>query len=206
MYEDGNVLAILDIRPSAPGHTLIIPKEHAATIHDISEDIINSLFVAVEEVMEKLERGLDPDGFNVGWNHGKAAGQAVPHLHIHVMPRFEGDKGGPVQAVVRNEPEEDISNIARKIRSGEKPPKQRSKFEKKTSKSKGSRKEKSPQQGQLEKTGGVPGPSREDLTGEEGKSEKEKEQEEEEDQEKEEEDEKNKSAKKKWKEMKKPDY
>ncbi|MFP4150743.1 MAG: HIT family protein [Candidatus Aenigmatarchaeota archaeon] len=124
VYESDDFLAILDINPSTPGHTLVIPKEHVATFPELSAETTGALFDAVQEVMKRLEGGLEPDGFNVGWNHGKAGGQAVPHLHLHVLPRFEGDKGGPVQAVVRNEPEEDISTVARRISGGGSPPKQ----------------------------------------------------------------------------------
>lgn len=202
VYEDRDVLAILDINPSTPGHTLVIPKKHASTVHDLSNDIMSSLFGAVEKVMRRIGEGLDPDGFNVGWNHGKIAGQAVPHLHIHVLPRFEGDKGGPVQAVVRNEPEGDLSSIAAKIRSVEKPSKQRSRVQREVEK-KEKKKDVSPQEKQLGEVDRVPGAGKDSV---EMEGEPEREASEEEEEEEDEEDERNKSAKEKWKEMKKARY
>lgn len=186
VYEDRSVLAILDIRPSAPGHTLVVPKEHVGTISDLSEQMVGAVFSAVKEVIWRLEKGLDPDGFNVGWNHGKAAGQGVPHLHVHVIPRYEGDKGGRVEAVVRNEPEEEISTIAQKIRSAGKPPKQPGRVAREARKEAG--------KGEEERE--------EKAVGEEEKEEEEKEKKKEEEEAEEKED----SAKKRWKEMKKPRY
>jgi len=71
---------------------------------------------AVPIVAEKIKKGLAPDGFTYGINQGRAAGQEVDHLHIHVLPRYEGDGGGPIQAVVNNLPKEGLAEIAKKIR------------------------------------------------------------------------------------------
>lgn len=225
VYEGKNVLGMLDIRPSAPGHTLVVPKEHVKTLSDLSESMIGALFNGVKEVIWKLEESLDPDGFNVGWNQGKAAGQGVPHLHVHVIPRYEGDKGGRIEAVVRNEPEEDISSIAERIRSGSKPSKQRSKVARDAEKRrKGEEKEEGKEEEKEEKEeipdrerseeGEKPKTSRPDLESIPGSEDEllgshaeptpqevEKEEREEEEEEEEESDEK-----KKWKEMKKPRY
>lgn len=197
VYEDEDVLAILDIRPSTPGHTLVIPKKHKQNINQLSEADMASLFSAVDKVVEKIGSALSPDGFNVGWNQGEAAGQAVPHIHIHVLPRFEDDQGGPVQAVVRNEPDEDVSSLATKIRkasTGKKPVKQRSRVGREAKKK--SRKEgKSPQERQLESIDEVP-----------GTEERDKDEDKENEKDEEEEDERNKSARKQWEEMKKARY
>jgi histidine triad (HIT) family protein len=207
VYEDDNVIAFLDIRPSAPGHTLVVPKKHTPDIQGLPDNMVSDLFSAVKIVMEKIEEALNPDGFNVGWNHGKMAGQAVPHLHVHVLPRFQGDKGGPVQAVVRNEPDEEVSAIANKITRSEKPRKQTGRLEKESRK-KGREKDESPQERQLKELDQVPGPASEDLEGraKEKTPEEKCEEDEEEKEEEEEKDEKHKSAEKKWKEMKKPKY
>jgi len=176
IYENDSFIAVLDINPSSPGHTLVIPKEHVTNILELPEASSSDLIEAVKEIAERITSGLDADGFNIGWNHGRAAGQAVPHLHVHVMPRFEDDKGGPVQAVVRNEPKEDVSSIARKIEGQGSPSKQ------------------SPN---------ISGPSAE-IPGEEEEESGEEEEETEEEEDKE--DKRNKSAREKWKEMKKGRY
>ena len=116
IYEDVDTMAFLDANPSAPGHTLVIPKQHKENILDLSEHEITSIFTTVKKVVEMIKRGLNPKGFNIGINHGLIAGARVPHLHIHIIPRFEGDKGGVMQAVVNNPPKEDLASIAAKIR------------------------------------------------------------------------------------------
>lgn len=118
VYEDKNNFAILDINPSSPGHTLVFPKKHAIYLKDLKDTEISDLFFVVDEVIAILEDSLSPDGFNIGWNHGQAAGQAVPHIHVHIIPRYEGDQGAPIQAIVKPEKEIDVSAIANKINSG----------------------------------------------------------------------------------------
>lgn len=117
VYEDENNVAILDINPSSPGHTLVFPKKHAVHLSGLDDIELSDLFFAVDEVIAILEDSLEPDGFNVGWNHGQIAGQAVPHIHVHVIPRYEGDKGAPIQAIVQNESEIDVKAISQKINS-----------------------------------------------------------------------------------------
>ena len=85
VYEDNNVLAFLDIFPHAKGHAVVIPKIHAETIFDLNEELFKELSVAIKKTMNRIEEVLHPDGYNVGWNHEKAGGQVVPHLHIHLL-------------------------------------------------------------------------------------------------------------------------
>lgn len=184
VYENENTIAILDIRPSTPGHTLVIPKNHSTAIEGLSEEEISSVFTAVREVIKMIGEGLNADGFNVGWNHGKVAGQAVPHLHVHVLPRFEGDKGGPIQALVRNETEESVGSIARKIRSGGKAPKDTSRVRREAKKEAREEQEKNSKEREED----------EETEEEEGEEEKEKE----------EEHDMHSNADLRWKQMKKP--
>ena len=115
IYEDDNVVAILDIHPKAPGHTMILPKVHAANILDLPEDKIEGVFKAVKEVTALLNNSLSPDGFTIGINHGKVSGQTVEHLHIHIMPRWYNDHGGSIHDVVNNPPKENLKEIKEKI-------------------------------------------------------------------------------------------
>ena len=83
VHKDDHTLAILDVHPRALGHVLVLPKVHSTTILDLPSEEIGPVFYAVKAVTEKLRRALSPDGFTIGINHGKTAGQAVEHLHIH---------------------------------------------------------------------------------------------------------------------------
>ena len=115
IYEDGDTIGILDITPRAPGHTMVIPKVHGATILEVQDATIVSLFGAVKKVTALLQKALAPDGFTIGINHGRASGQAVDHLHIHVIPRWLTDGGGSVHSVVNNPPQESLDAIKEKI-------------------------------------------------------------------------------------------
>lgn len=117
VYEDAAALAVMDIHPRSPGHAFVIPKAHYATLADVPLAEIGPLFSAVRNATEEIKKALDPDGFTIGINHGRAGGQEIDHLHIHIMPRWHGDGGGSVQAAVSNAPQESVAEIARKIRS-----------------------------------------------------------------------------------------
>ncbi|MDO8557261.1 MAG: HIT family protein [Candidatus Jorgensenbacteria bacterium] len=105
VHESSGALAFLDQSPITPGHTLVIPKVHAANISEASHDSIGPTFIAVQAVVKLLKATLAPDGFTIGVNHGKAAGQAIDHLHIHVLPRWADDHGITIHQVVKNPPE-----------------------------------------------------------------------------------------------------
>lgn len=115
VYEDEKVLAFLDIRPRTPGHTVVVPKAHAATLLDLPDSQVEPLFSAVKKTTKRALEGVKADGATIGINQGKASGQEVDHLHVHIMPRFNGDGGGPIQAVVQNPPKESLDVIKDKI-------------------------------------------------------------------------------------------
>jgi histidine triad (HIT) family protein len=92
VYEDDQSLAFLDILPATRGHTLVIPKQHAATIEDISPDSLTTTTRAAQTVAGILRDRLHPDGMNVTQNNGVAAGQEVFHYHLHLLPRWTGDR------------------------------------------------------------------------------------------------------------------
>ena len=116
IFEHEIALAFLDIMPRAPGHTMIIPKHHAQNISQLPDALIGPFFTTVKKVLSQIERALRPDGFTLGINHGKASGQEVHHLHFHIIPRWHGDGGGPIQRVVQNQLKEDLATIAQMIR------------------------------------------------------------------------------------------
>ena len=115
IYEDEKNLAFLDIHPRSPGHIMVIPKKHAEDIMGLSKSDLAPLFLAVQKVTAKIKDRLKPDGFTIGINQGKASGQAVDHIHVHIIPRFSDDEGGSIHSVVDNPPKESIKEIARKI-------------------------------------------------------------------------------------------
>lgn len=117
IYEDDGVLAFLDAQPRAPGHILVIPKKHAETLLDVPKENVGSFFERVQLVLGMVNHALAPDGFTLGINHGKWAGQAVEHLHFHIMPRWKNDGGKSIHSVVDNKPTENLAIIAEKIRS-----------------------------------------------------------------------------------------
>ncbi len=91
VWEDDRALAFLDINPLAAGHTLLIPKLHAADIRDIDPELAAFLFLQAPKLAKAVQQATSADGVNILQNTGAAAGQAVFHLHIHFIPRFEGD-------------------------------------------------------------------------------------------------------------------
>ena len=91
IYEDELVLAYLDINPFSKGHTLVIPKRHAAGLLDADDQILTDVIVRVKKVAAHITAKLGCDGFNVVQNNGEAAGQTVRHLHFHIVPRWNGD-------------------------------------------------------------------------------------------------------------------
>lgn len=94
VYEDDLVLAYLDINPFTEGHTLVIPKAHYAGLLDTPTDLLKDVIVRVQKVANHLKSALPCDGFNVLQNNGPAAGQTVPHVHFHIVPRYGVGGGG----------------------------------------------------------------------------------------------------------------
>jgi len=88
--------AVRDAYPVSPGHTLVVPRRLVETFFDASEEERAAIFALVDEVKAALDaRDPRPDGYNVGFNAGEAAGQTVMHLHVHVIPRYRGDMDDP---------------------------------------------------------------------------------------------------------------
>ena len=116
VYEDDNVLAFLDIFPHAKGHTVVIPKMHRENFVALSKEEMSSLILGVRKAMDRIQTVLQPDGFNVGWNENLAGGQAVPHLHVHIFPRYEGDGGGSVHSIIKNPGDISVKDLADKFK------------------------------------------------------------------------------------------
>ena len=117
IYEDEAAMAFLDINPRAPGHAMVIPKAHAETIIDLPDNDMGPLFSAVKRTAEKLMHATKSDGLTIGINQGRASGQEIDHLHVHLIPRFADDRGNSLQSVVNNHPKKSTKEIAEQIRS-----------------------------------------------------------------------------------------
>ena len=105
VHETETTLAFLDANPLARGHTLVIPKEPYEHLDDMPAEIASDVFGVVNELTPVIENAVDADATTVGMNNGEAAGQEVTHAHAHIIPRFDGDGGGPIHAVSPNRPE-----------------------------------------------------------------------------------------------------
>lgn len=88
-------VVIRDGFPISPGHTLVIPNRHIGSFFELSETERNDLFQLMDLAKNVLDIDSKPDGYNIGINDGKAAGQTVAHLHIHLIPRYLGDLEDP---------------------------------------------------------------------------------------------------------------
>jgi diadenosine tetraphosphate (Ap4A) HIT family hydrolase len=93
--ENGHAVLILDGYPVSPGHSLVIPKRHVGSFFEVTEIERAALFSLLDRAKELAAGQHRPDGYNIGINDGAAAGQTVPHLHIHLIPRYDGDQPDP---------------------------------------------------------------------------------------------------------------
>lgn len=91
VYEDEQALAFMDIGPIIKGHILVIPKKHYDPILDTPDDVLQHLITVVKKIAGAQRKALKTDGCNIIQNNGRVSGQAVPHLHFHVIPRFADD-------------------------------------------------------------------------------------------------------------------
>lgn len=117
VYQTEHALAFLDIHPHAPGHTVIIPRAHRERMVDLSPDELAGLFAGAQAATGMLGKALGTQAFTIGINQGADAGNAIEHLHVHVMPRFRGDGGGSLHTVVNNPPKETLETIVERIKA-----------------------------------------------------------------------------------------
>lgn len=95
LYEDEDFRVILDLGPASKGHSLILPKSHAANIYELPDETAAKAMVLAKKMATKLRDGLNCDGFNIVQNNGEIAGQTVFHFHMHLIPRKAGDQAVP---------------------------------------------------------------------------------------------------------------
>ena len=93
--ETGLVIGLWDKYPVSPGHALLVPRRHVAGWFDASAKERSTLMAALDIARERILEQHRPDGFNIGVNSGEAAGQTIFHLHVHLIPRYQGDQEDP---------------------------------------------------------------------------------------------------------------
>ncbi len=91
-FEDQQVMAAMDLYPANTGHTLVFPKEHVEDVYSMPGDLAGRVMAVAVEVSKSIKRTLAPDGLNLIQANGPAAGQTNRHFHIHVLPRYNGDR------------------------------------------------------------------------------------------------------------------
>ena len=92
-----NDLAVIirDTQPVSKGHSLVIPRRHVSSFFDTTPEERTALMELLDQTKKDLDRKFSPDDYNVGINDGPLAGQSIPHLHMHLIPRYKGDKDDP---------------------------------------------------------------------------------------------------------------
>jgi histidine triad (HIT) family protein len=112
---DERTVAFMDINPATRGHALVVPREHASDLMDVSDQDLEATMAAARRLVRKMEETLRPDGFNVINACRPAAWQTVFHYHLHVIPRYDDD---PLKLpwVPRGAPEDEIAAVAARIR------------------------------------------------------------------------------------------
>jgi diadenosine tetraphosphate (Ap4A) HIT family hydrolase len=95
LYEDDSVMAFLDIKPVNEGHTLVISKAHYEGIFDIPSELLGKIHQVTKTVATAVKEAVHADGVSIVQQNGKAANQEVFHIHVHIIPKFTGQKTNP---------------------------------------------------------------------------------------------------------------
>jgi histidine triad (HIT) family protein len=114
VYENNEIIAFLDIMPINPGHTLVVSKKHYEDLLSTPDEILCQMILKTKLIAKAVISAMKVEGFNLGINNGKVAGQIIPHLHFHIMPRYEGD-GRKLWLGKKSDPKE-LTKIAKKIK------------------------------------------------------------------------------------------
>jgi histidine triad (HIT) family protein len=114
--KDDGAVAFLDIAPLADGHTVIIPRRHVATIEAMSADDARTLFAMVARLAGPVRTAVGAVGTTIGVNDGEATGQTIPHVHVHIVPRWANDGAGSVHTIFRAGPRRDVAAVGKEIR------------------------------------------------------------------------------------------
>ncbi|MGI0018133.1 MAG: HIT family protein [Nitrosotalea sp.] len=114
IFEDDSHIVIMDKYPIQKGHSLVIPKIHHEKIIDMTNEEVGALFSKVPDVARSIIATTGADGFNLGQNNGRSANQIIPHVHVHIIPRYQ--KVGNPWARRMIATDDDLKELAKKIR------------------------------------------------------------------------------------------
>ena len=115
VYEDEHTLALMDIMPRAEGHVLVIPKAPARNILDVSEETLTRTMASVQKVARAVQKAMGADGLTIQQFNESAGGQVVFHLHVHILPRWEGVSLRPHTGEMA--PNDKLAALAERIRA-----------------------------------------------------------------------------------------
>ncbi len=115
LYEDDSHVAFLDRYPIDVGHSLVLPRKHHETITDMTPEDVGKIFAFVPKIAKVILEATGADAFSIGQNNGEAAKQIVPHVHIHIIPRYNSK--GAVWTKRQIASDDELSELAKKIRS-----------------------------------------------------------------------------------------
>ena len=111
-----DVVAFLDVQPLADGHVLVVPRAHVARVEDLDADAADALFRAVVRLAGPVREALGAAGTTIGVNNGDATGQTIPHVHVHLVPRWEGDAAGSVHTIFPRTVRRSLPDVGAAIR------------------------------------------------------------------------------------------
>jgi len=115
LYNDNSHVAFLDKYPIDVGHSLVVPKEHHEKITDMVPEDVGNAFTLVPKIAKAILDATGADAFSLGQNNGRAAKQIIPHVHIHIIPRY--NHKGTVWTKRQISNDDELSELAKKIRS-----------------------------------------------------------------------------------------
>jgi len=116
LYEDEDVLVFMDIGPIVKGHLLVISKKHYDPVTETPDDLLAKLHITAKRMAQTQLNALGADGVNIMQNNGKASGQEVPHIHIHVIPRYKDDGHHWNWNAKKYDNFEEMTDLAEKLR------------------------------------------------------------------------------------------
>jgi histidine triad (HIT) family protein len=112
------VTAFLDVQPLADGHVLVVPRVHAACIEDLAPAAADALFSTVVRRAGPVRTALGAAGTTIGINNGDATGQTIPHVHVHIVPRWPDDGAGSIHTIFPRRTSRALADVGKAIRAG----------------------------------------------------------------------------------------
>jgi histidine triad (HIT) family protein len=113
---EAGAVAFLDVHPLADGHTVVVPTAHVGLVEELEPAQVSQLFGAVARLAGAVRRAVGAAATTIGINDGPASGQTIPHVHVHIVPRWEGDGAGNVHLIFRPGARRPVKDVAAAVR------------------------------------------------------------------------------------------